>query len=120
MKLCRGWRLQHAAQVSAIALLLMAGAAAQDAKPAPAVNNGSVTASLNELQSEVHELKDLVQQLKQETTASRAEISKLRQELESDRAGLYAKLAPASGPEQSSLLPEGDSSQTDEIGRAHV
>ncbi len=41
---------------------------------------------MNELQSEVHDLKDLVQQLAQETRASRAEITRLRQELESERA----------------------------------
>ena len=104
MKLCREWRLQHAAQVSAIAVLLMARAAAQDAKPAPAAGNGSVTASLNELQSEVHELKDLVQQLKQETTASRAEITRLRQELESGRTGQSAN--SALGSEQTSQVDE--------------
>ena len=41
-----------------------------------------MSASMNDLQSEVRELKDLVLQLKQETTASRAEITRLRQELE--------------------------------------
>src|SRR5271167_268430 len=86
MKLSRGSRLPHGAQFSAIALMLMASAAAQDSKPAPGAYDSNVAASLNELQSEVHELRDLVQQLKQETTASRAEITRLRQELESGRA----------------------------------
>ena len=101
MKLCRGSRLPHGAQVSAIALMLMASAAAQNAKPAAAANDGTVAASLNELKSEVHELRDLVQQLKQETTASRAEITRLRQELESERA------------EQSSMPPAGSASPVD-------
>ncbi len=52
----------------------------------PRADDANVAASLTELQSEVRELKDLVQQLKQETTASRAEITRLRQELESERA----------------------------------
>ena len=60
---------------------------AQDAKPAASRRTqANVNASLNELQSEVHDLKDLVQQLAQETRASRAEITRLRQELESERA----------------------------------
>ena len=86
MKFRRGPRFPHVAQVSAIAVLLAASSAAQDAKPAAAPNAGNLNASMNELQSEVHDLKDLVQQLAQETRASRAEITRLRQELESERA----------------------------------
>ncbi len=86
MKFRRGPRFPHVAQVSAIALLLAASSAAQDANPDAAPHPGNVNASLNELQSEVHDLKDLVQQLAQETRASRAEITRLRQELESERA----------------------------------
>ena len=85
MKLCRRSRLPRAAQVGTLGLVLVVSAAAQDAKPAPAVND-NVAASLTELQSQVVELKEMVQQLKQETTASRAEITRLRQELESERA----------------------------------
>jgi len=40
------------------------------------------TAALQELQSQVHELKDMVLQLQQQTVASRAEITRLREELE--------------------------------------
>ncbi len=86
MKFRRGPRFPHVAQVSAIALLLAASSAAQDANPDAAPHPGNVNASLNELQSEVHDLKDLVQQLAQETRASRAEITRLRQELESEHA----------------------------------
>ena len=38
--------------------------------------------ALQELQSQVHELKDMVLQLQQQTVASRAEIMRLREELE--------------------------------------
>ena len=76
MNVHRGSRLCYAAKAGAIALMLGMVSAAQD-QPA-AANGGDVGASLVELQSEVHELKDLVQQLKQEATASRAEISRLR------------------------------------------
>ena len=75
MRLCRKSRFPRAAQVGAIVLLLMADSAAQETTPKNAAYQGNVSASLTDLQSEVHELKDLVQQLKQETTASRAEIT---------------------------------------------
>jgi hypothetical protein len=52
------------------------------------------------LQSEVRELKDLVLQLKQETSASREEITRLRQELETDRVA--ANSGPAAGAQASS------------------
>src|SRR5271166_1294721 len=110
MELCQGSRFPRMAQVNLVALLLMVGAAAQDAKPAD--DGGSVSASLNELQSEVRELKGMVQQLKQETTASRAEITRLRQDLESDRIGAYAKAAAPTGAEQSPS-PGGDTAQVD-------
>jgi len=67
-------------QSAQLIVLLTISSAAQ------APSDANVTTSLNELQSEVRELKDLVQQLKQETTASRAEMTRLRQELESERA----------------------------------
>jgi len=91
MKLCRGTRLSRITQLHALALLLVATSAAQQ----PAPNDANVAASLTELQSEVRELKDMVQQLKQETTASHAEMTRLRQELESERAASAA--APATG-----------------------
>lgn len=94
MKLCRGSRLPRGTQVGAIALLLVASATAQDTKPTAAAND-NVAESLTELQSQVYELKEMVQQLKQETTASRAEIMRLRQELESERAAEAAS-APSS------------------------
>ncbi len=66
---------------------------AQQAPP-PAAANPSVSAALGDLQSQVQELKQMVLQLQQETTASRAEISKLHQELqvhtESDASLAYS------------------------------
>ena len=52
--------------------------------------NPSVNSALGDLQSQVQELKQMVLQLQQETTASRAEISKLRQELQVQRNESYA------------------------------
>ena len=89
MKLCQASRILL---VNVVALLLTGNSSAQAPKSAP--DNGSVAASLTELQSEVRELKDVVQQLKQETAASRAEMTRLRQELESERAGLAANPTP--------------------------
>ena len=103
MKLCQASRI---ALVNGLALWLAAAAAAQT--PNPAHDDNSVTASLNELQSEVRELQDLVQQLKQETAASRAEMARLRQELEADRAAMPA----ASGNHEASL-PAGATTQLD-------
>jgi Skp family chaperone for outer membrane proteins len=95
MKFCRGPRFPHVAHVSAVVLLLAAGSAAQEPRPADAAANpGNVNSSLSELQSEVHDLKDMVQQLAQETRASRAEITRLRQELETERAAQSSQLAP--------------------------
>ena len=97
MKFCQGSRLSCVTQVGAMALSLVASAAAQDAKPAAAAND-NVAASLTGLQSQVYELREMVQQLKQETTASRAEIIRLRQELEAERAAQSANAAPGGEP----------------------
>ena len=100
MKFCRGVRFPLVAHLSAIVLLLAAGSAAQESKPNASPYEGNLNASVSELQSEVHDLKDLVQQLAQETRASRAEITRLRQELETERAAQSSQLAP--GADQSS------------------
>ena len=47
---------------------------------------GGDAPALNQLQSEVHELKDLVLQLQQQAVASRAEITRLREELEANHS----------------------------------
>ncbi len=96
MKLCQRLRFPRMALVNALALWLITGAAAQAPQPAP--NDANVAASMTELQSEVRELKDLVQQLKQETVASHAEMTRLRQELESERAASTAAPATGTGP----------------------
>jgi len=67
--------------------LLLASAAAQQSVPAEAASDANLGVSMSQLQSELHELKGLVMELKQETSASRAEITRLRQELESERVG---------------------------------
>ena len=55
-------------------------------QPQPSSSEGNSTnAALGELQSEVHELKEMVQQLQQQTAASRAEIAHLREELQTPR-----------------------------------
>jgi len=71
-----------------------AAQAQQDSQTAAA--NSGVNAALGDLQSQVRELKNMVLQLQQETTASRAEISKLRQELQAQSTEGYA--AAAAGP----------------------
>ena len=60
-----------------LACLLVAPAASQE-KTDPA--------AMGDLKSQVQELKEMVLQLQQETVASRAEITRLREELESARA----------------------------------
>lgn len=54
---------------------------AQSTAPAPSTGE-----ALQQLQSEVHELKQLVVQLQQQTIESHAEITRLREELQSSRA----------------------------------
>jgi len=80
-------RHSHCSLPVVIAVLVLAAsspAPAQESKNRTAPGNGpDVQQSLNELQSEVRELKDMVLQLQQETLAGRAEISRLRKELES-------------------------------------
>ena len=78
-----------------LATILLAGVvSAQQPRPDMAASEGTLGASMTELQSEVRELKDLVLELKQETTASRTEITRLRQELE---AGGVATLTSRGG-----------------------
>ncbi len=60
--------------------LLASSCMAQSQPPA-----GNDAAALGELQSQVRELKDMVLQLQQQTVASRAEITRLREELETRR-----------------------------------
>ena len=55
---------------------------AQTQPQTPSSEGNSTNAALGELQSEVHELKEMVQQLQQQTAASRAEIVRLREELQ--------------------------------------
>ncbi len=96
MKLCQRLRFPRTVLINVLALWLTTSVAAQTPQPTP--GDADVAASLTELQSQVRELKDMVQQLKQETTASHAEMTRLRQELESERAASTATPATGTGP----------------------
>ena len=79
-------------QVFGAALLVCFGLAARSSCPAQdqqdaqgGGNQGSVTSSLRDLEGQVRELKQMVLQLQQQTTASSAEISRLREELRAQR-----------------------------------
>ncbi|HVO63721.1 MAG TPA: hypothetical protein VMT53_22550 [Terriglobales bacterium] len=93
----RGPRFPRVLAAGLLAFVLVACLDAQQSTAAPVRAQGDVSASLSELQSEVHELKDLVQQLRQESIASRAEITRLRQELESERTAALSTTTPSSG-----------------------
>jgi hypothetical protein len=83
MKFTRYFQVSRPALLLALALGVAGPGPAQTAQPNPnAADNASFNASLGELKSQVRELKELVLQLQQQTTASRAEIFHLRQELE--------------------------------------
>ena len=82
--------------------MLLASARAQQVKPDAANPQANVGASLTELQSEVRELKGLVLELKEETSASRAEIKRLRQQLETGDASASANAAPNSAAHSTS------------------
>jgi len=74
-------------------------ARAQQLQSPSMAGNASVNASLGELQAQIRELKGMVLQLQQQTTASQAEISRLRQDLEAQRAASgepFAEGAPSS------------------------
>lgn len=88
-----------------VVALLFASARAQQATPNAAAIGGNLNDSLAELQAEVRELKGLVQQLKQETTASRAEITLLRQELESERTAGVKNTTPGETATQGQVSP---------------
>ena len=83
MKFTRYSQVSRLALLMALALAVAVPASTQTAQStATAGDIASVNASLGELQSQVRELKEMVLQLQQQTTASRAEISRMRQELE--------------------------------------
>ena len=64
---------------------------------APSPTTSGDAAALQELQGQVRELKDMVMQLQQQTVASRAEITRLREELEARQNG---------GPSQNAIVDE--------------
>ena len=86
MKFTRYFQVSRPALLVALALIGTVPGAAQTTQSNASGDNASVNASLGELQSQVRELKEMVLQLQQQTTASRAEISHLRQELEAQQS----------------------------------
>jgi hypothetical protein len=80
-------------------LVIMSGlrCAAQTQPPASAESN-STNAALGELQSQVRELKEMVLQLQQQTVASRTEITRLREELETRRNAGDATIVDEQSP----------------------
>lgn len=86
-------RGQAALCVLCLGFILQPSSTAQTQAQAPTGDSGT----LQELKDEVHELKDMVVQLQQQTVASRAEITRLREELEKSHA---------SGPSQNVTVDE--------------
>ncbi len=83
---------KHPARAAALCLLCFGFVLEQSSSAQTQSNSDSAT--LQELKSEVHELKGMVSQLQQESVASRAEITRLREELEKSNAA-------GSGPSES-------------------
>src|SRR5664280_3505364 len=87
MKFTRYYQVSRLALLVVLALVVAVPASTQTAQSnSTSGDNASVNASLVELQSQVRELKEMVLQLQQQTTASRAEISRMRQELEAQHS----------------------------------
>jgi hypothetical protein len=87
MKFARYFQVSRLTLLMAFGLVVAVPGFTQTASSNPtAGDNASVNASLGELQSQVRELKEMVLQLQQQTMASRAEISHLRQELEAQHS----------------------------------
>lgn len=93
-KLMRPAALACVAMIGALSCLGQTQAPAQ-----PAADGAPGNPALQELQSQVRELKQLVLQLQQQTVDSHAEITKLREELENRNHGEDTELA--SGDQQS-------------------
>jgi hypothetical protein len=85
-QIVRGAALAASLRVLSLAVLMACSCAAQTQ-----LQPSSDSAALQELQGQVRELKDMVLQLQQQTVASRAEITRLREELEArPSAGILA------------------------------
>ncbi len=78
--------LKQTGRLAAWALLLCLVCGYAPAQTQAAADATSSAAALQELQSQVRELKQLVLQLQQQTVDSHAEVTRLRQELETERA----------------------------------
>ncbi len=113
MKFTRGLQVSRPALLVVLALVLAVPGSPQTVQSnATAGDNASVNTSLGELQSQVRELKEMVLQLQQQTTAGRAEIFQLRQELEAQRGADGATNgAEATLDEPSPAMPSSSTAQ---------
>lgn len=96
----RSLTLRGAVFAAAGVLLFSFPSKAQEASPA----SSDPAASIRELQDQVRQLRDLVDAMKTENAQSRAEMQKLRQDLEATRALLER---PASSPNGEALAQSG-------------
>lgn len=80
-----------------LTMVLALPCAAQSASETASNGSGNNEA-MQELQSEIHELKQMVLQLQQQTVSSRAEIKLLRDELVAERAGATSTIDVQSPP----------------------
>ena len=78
------WRTKYAAWLASLIVIAAVSTPAQNQAQSSAA--GPDAPALQDLQSQVRELKQLVLQLQQQTVDSHAEITRLREELESRRS----------------------------------
>lgn len=96
-RLKRSLNSNSSALLSSLLVLAALACSAQAQTASSAADTSSATPALQELQSEVHELKELVLQLQQQTVDSHAEITRLRQELETRSVSLSGSDADSQG-----------------------
>jgi hypothetical protein len=111
----KGRRTCAAALLGALCLGILLGSPC--GAQTPSQNSGDTTA-LQDLQSQVRELKEMVLQLQQQTTASHAEITRLREELEVRRSAsenpTIDEQSPAYASSTAQMQPRLDNLEEDE------
>jgi hypothetical protein len=89
-----------------VTVLCMAAVAQSPAdSSAASTNDAGTKAALQELQSEIHELKDMIVQLQQQTVSSRAEITRLREQIAAQRSSNAGNAIDEESPAYSSNVP---------------
>lgn len=86
----RGLTLLYGLLVCLTMALALTCPAQTESESTTSTNSGDTKATLQGLQSEIHELKSMVVQLQQETVSSRAEITRLRDELAEEHANNFS------------------------------